>query len=55
MGQAPSTAEASYYAGLVTTGALTFNSLAWIAANSAYNTNNIQLVGLMQTGLDYVL
>ena len=55
MGQAPSAAEASYYEGLVTSGALTFNSLAWIAANSAYNTNNIQLTGLMQTGLDYAL
>ena len=55
IGQAPNADQASYYEGLVTSGAFTFNSLAWMAANSGFNTNNINLTGLMQTGLDYGL
>lgn len=55
IGQAPNADQASYYEGLVTSGAFSFNSLAWMAANSGFNTNNINLTGLMQTGLDYAL
>jgi hypothetical protein len=55
IGQAPNADQASYYEGLVTSGAFTFNSLAWMAAHSGFNTNNINLTGLMQTGLDYAL
>jgi hypothetical protein len=55
IGQAPNADQASYYEGLVTSGAFSFNSLAWMAANSGFNTNNINLTGLMQTGLDYGL
>jgi hypothetical protein len=55
IGRAPNAAEASYYEGLVTNGVHTFNSLAWMAANTSFNTDNIQLAGLMQTGLDYAV
>jgi hypothetical protein len=55
IGQAPNAGEATYYEGLVTSGSFTLNGLAWLAANSSYNTDNIQLAGLMQTGLDYAL
>lgn len=55
IGRAPNADEASYYEGLVTNGAYTFNSLAWLAANTSFNTDNIQLAGLMQTGLDYAV
>ena len=55
IGQAPNAGEATYYEGLVTSGSFTLNGLAWLAANSSYNTENIQLAGLMQTGLDYAL
>lgn len=55
IGRAPSAAEVSQYAGMVSSGAFTFNSLAWMAANTSFNTDNIQLTGLMQTGLDYAV
>ena len=55
IGQAPNAEQASYYEGLIASGAFTFNSFAWLAANSSFNTNNIQLVGLMQSGLDYAV
>lgn len=55
IGQAPNESQASYFEGLVTSGAFTFNSLAWMAANSDFNTGNIKLAGLMQTGLDYAV
>jgi hypothetical protein len=55
IGQAPNAEQASYYEGLITSGAFTFNSLAWMAANTGFNTNNINLTGLMQTGLDYAV
>lgn len=55
IGQAPNADQASYYEGLVDSGAFSFNSLAWMAANTGINTDNIQLTGLMQTGLDYAV
>jgi hypothetical protein len=55
IGRAPNAEEASQYVGMITSGAFTYNSFAWMAANSSYNTDNIQLAGLMQTGLDYAL
>jgi hypothetical protein len=55
IGRAPNAQEASQYVGMITSGAFTHNSFAWMAANSSYNTDNIQLAGLMQTGLDYAL
>ncbi|WP_322993533.1 M10 family metallopeptidase [Limnohabitans sp.] len=55
IGRAPTAAESSHYVGLVKTGAFTLNSLAWMAANTSFNTDNIQLTGLMQSGLDYAV
>ena len=55
IGQAPNADQANYYEGLITSGAFTFNSLAWMAANTGFNTNNINLTGLMQSGLDYAV
>ena len=52
--RAPSSAELKFYTDLVSSGQFTFNSLAWMAANTSLNTDNIGLTGLMQTGLDYV-
>lgn len=54
VGRAPSSDEQGYYTGLVSSGQFTLNSLAWMAANTSLNTDNIGLTGLMQTGLDYV-
>jgi hypothetical protein len=54
IGRAPSSDELNFYTGLVSSGQLSFNGLAWMAANTSLNTDNIKLTGLMQTGLDYV-
>jgi serralysin len=53
IGRAPSSDELSYYTGLVSKGQFSLNGLAWMAANTSFNTDNIGLTGLMQTGLDY--
>lgn len=55
IGRAPTVAETNEVVNLVSSGAFTFNSLAWLAANSGLNADNIQLTGLMQTGLDYAV
>ena len=54
VGRAPSADELKFYTDLVTNGQYTLNSLAWMAANTGLNADNIGLTGLMQTGLDYV-
>lgn len=55
IGRAPTVAETNEVVNLVSSGSFTFNSLAWLAANSGLNADNIQLTGLMQTGLDYAV
>ena len=54
IGRAPTADELKLYTDLVSTGQYTLNSLAWMAANTGLNADNIGLTGLMQTGLDYV-
>ena len=54
VGRAPSADELKFYTDLVGSGQYTLNSLAWMAANTGLNADNIGLTGLMQTGLDYV-
>lgn len=53
IGRAPSNDELKFYTDLVGTGQYTLNSLAWMAADTGLNADNIGLTGLMQTGLDY--
>ena len=53
VGQAPSSDELKYFTDLVSSGKYTLSSLAWMAADSKWNTDNIGLTGLMQSGLDY--
>jgi hypothetical protein len=55
IGRPPGAAEVKQFAGMITSGAFTLNSFAWMAANSSFNTDNIQLTGLMQSGLDYAI
>jgi len=53
IGRAPSSDELKLYTGLVSSGQFSLNSLAWMAADTSLNADNIGLTGLMQTGLDY--
>lgn len=54
VGVAPSAAEQAHYEGLLEVGEYTVASLGVMAATTALNETNIDLVGLSQTGLAYV-
>ncbi len=54
VGTQPSSSDLSYWTGTVTSGQFTPASLAVMAADTGYNTTNINLVGLAQTGVEYV-
>lgn len=51
---APSSADLAFYTGLLDSGAMTQASLGILAAESPLNLQNIDLVGLQQSGLEYV-
>jgi hypothetical protein len=51
---APSSADLAFYTGLLESGAMTQASLGMLAAESPLNLQNIDLVGLQQSGLEYV-
>ena len=55
VGTAPSAADQAYYVGLLDSGEHTVASIGVMAANTALNEANIDLVGLSQTGLEYLL
>ncbi len=54
VGALPSAADLSYWTGVVTSGQYTQTSLATMAADHSLNTANINLVGLAQTGIEFV-
>jgi glucose/arabinose dehydrogenase len=53
-GRAPTTDERAFYMGLLESGVESQASLGVLAAESALNQQNIGLVGLQQSGLEYV-
>lgn len=54
VGFAPGKADLDYYAGLLDSHAFTVAGLGIMAAETSLNTANINLVGLAQTGLEYL-
>jgi len=54
VGLAPTDAERGYYQGLLDTGAFTQASLAMLACDSALNLANVDLTGLVATGVAYL-
>ena len=54
VGSAPSGAEMALYAGMLNSGAHTATTLGILAADTPLNIANVGLVGLAQTGLEYV-
>jgi hypothetical protein len=46
--------DVTYWSSLIESGTYTKASLAIFAANSTFNTDNIQLVGISQTGVEYI-
>lgn len=53
-GVLPSIAERNYWVGTITSGQFTQTSLAVMASELGLNTVNIDLVGLAQTGIEYI-
>jgi len=53
IGSEPDAATLKYYAGLLDDGTITQASLGVLAADSSINAININLVGLMQTGINF--
>jgi hypothetical protein len=53
LGHAASSADVSFWSGLVTSGQFTQVTLAEMAADTAVNAVNINFVGLAQTGIQY--
>lgn len=54
VGLSPSAAEAAYYVEMLDNGTHTVSSIAIMAAETSLNLENIDLVGLYQTGLEYL-
>lgn len=53
-GFAPPSADETYFVGLLDSGAYTVASIGIMAADTALNQANVDLVGLSQTGLEYL-
>lgn len=54
VGSAPDSSTLAYYKGLLDSGAFTQGSLGVLAADTSINTTNINLVGLTQTGVEFL-
>lgn len=54
VGRAPDTASLAFYKNQLDTGSFTQGTLGLMAAETAFNTSNINLVGLHQTGIEFV-
>lgn len=54
VGVAPDKATSDYYVGLLNSHQYSAASLAVLAADTSYNTNNIDLVGLSHTGIAFI-
>jgi len=53
-GEAPTTADIAPFKQMLDSGEISVGALTTLAADTSYNTINIDLVGLSQTGLEYV-
>lgn len=53
MGSAPSAQDIAYFAGLISSGAYTRESLALVACQFTLNADSVDLVGLATTGIEY--
>ena len=53
-GGLPSTSDLNFYVGQLNSGALTQASLGTAAAQSSFNTDSIDLVGLASSGIEYL-
>ena len=53
IGTKPTTADKAPFIALLENG-MTAGALAHLAADSSFNTTNINLVGLAQTGIEYI-
>ena len=53
-GSGPTVDEAAIYVAMLDKREISIGGLTVLAANTTFNTNNINLVGLSQTGLDYI-
>ncbi len=53
IGSKPTAAEKAPFIALLESG-MTAGALAQLAADSSFNTTNINLVGLAQTGIEYI-
>ena len=54
IGSAPTTADIAPFKAMLDSGQMSIGGLAALAADTSFNTTNIDLVGLSQTGLEYV-
>ena len=53
-GKAPTAADIAPYKAMLDSGQMSIGALATLAADTSFNTTNIGLVGLSQTGIEYV-
>jgi FG-GAP-like repeat len=53
-GKAPTAADIAPYKAMLDSGQMSIGALATLAADTTFNTTNIGLVGLSQTGIEYV-
>lgn len=53
-GAAPAAAEAAPYIAMIDSGSYSAGALAAMAADTAFNTTNINLTGLAQTGIEFI-
>jgi hypothetical protein len=54
IGSAPASADIAPFKAMLDSGQMSIGSLAALAADTSFNTTNINLVGLSQTGIEYV-
>jgi len=54
IGSAPTTADIAPFKAMLDSGQMSIGGLAALAADTSFNTTNIDLVGLARTGLEYV-
>ena len=50
----PTAADIAPFKAMLDSGQMNIGSLAALAADTSFNTTNIDLVGLSQTGLEYI-
>jgi hypothetical protein len=54
IGSAPDAGSLAFYKGLLDSGTYTQGSLGVLAADTEINTTKINLIGMMQTGVEFV-